>query len=125
QQSGAIVNISSAAAVSSGGITAYEISKAGVNKLTTSIAMSNAKYGIRCNCIMPGLMDTPMAIEGNVAARGISRDEVRQMRDRLVPLRRKMGSGWDVAYGALYLASDEADFVTGAILPIDGGHCAQ
>ena len=125
QQSGAIVNISSAAAVSSGGITAYEISKAGVNKLTTSIAMSNAKYGVRCNCIMPGLMDTPMAIEGNVAARGISRDEVREMRDRLVPLRRKMGSGWDVAYGALYLASDEADFVTGAILPIDGGHCAR
>lgn len=125
QQSGAIVNISSAAAVSSGGITAYEISKAGVNKLTTSIAMSNAKHGIRCNVIMPGLMDTPMAIEGNVAARGISRDEVRGMRDRLVPLRRKMGSGWDVGYGALYLVSDEANFVTGAVLPIDGGHTAQ
>ena len=47
------------------------------------------------------------------------------MRDRLVPLRSKMGSGWDVAYGALYLASDEANFVTGVILPIDGGHCAR
>lgn len=125
QQAGAIVNISSAAAVSSGGITAYEISKAGVNKLTTSVAMSNAKYGVRCNCIMPGLMDTPMAIEGNVQARGISREEVRAMRDRLVPLRKKMGTGWDVAYGALYLASDEANFVTGVILPIDGGHCAR
>lgn len=125
QRAGAIVNISSAAAVSSGGITAYEISKAGVNKLTASIAMSNAKYGVRCNCIMPGLMDTPMAIEGNARARGISREEVRAMRDRLVPLRGKMGSGWDVAYGALYLASDEANFVTGVILPIDGGHCAR
>ena len=125
QNAGAIINISSAAAVSSGGMTAYEISKAGVNKLTTSIAMSNAKYGVRCNCIMPGLMDTPMAIEGNMQARGISREEVRAMRDRLVPLRSKMGSGWDVAYGALYLASDEANFVTGVILPIDGGHCAR
>jgi NAD(P)-dependent dehydrogenase (short-subunit alcohol dehydrogenase family) len=125
QQAGAIVNISSAAAVSSGGITAYEISKAGVNKLTTSIAMSNAKYGVRCNVIMPGLMDTPMAIEGNVKARGLDRQEVRESRDRLVPLRRKMGTGWDVAYGALYLASDEADFVTGIALPIDGGHTAQ
>ena len=125
QKSGSIVNISSAAAVSSGGITAYEISKAGVNKLTTSIAMSNAKYGVRCNVIMPGLMDTPMAIEGNVQARGMAREEVREMRDRLVPLRRKMGTGWDVGYGALYLASDEANFVTGAVLPIDGGHTAR
>ncbi len=125
QKSGAIVNISSAAAVSAVGITAYEISKAGVNKLTQSIAMANAKHGVRCNAIMPGLMDTPMAIEGNVAARGISRAEVRAMRDRIVPLRAKMGTGWDVAYGALYLASDEANFVTGAILPIDGGHTAK
>lgn len=125
QGGGAIVNISSAAAVSSGGMTAYEISKAGVNKLTSSIAMSNAKHGVRCNCIMPGLMDTPMAIEGNARARGLSRAEVRAMRDRLVPLRGKMGTGWDVAYGALYLASDEASFVTGVILPIDGGHCAR
>ncbi|MEQ1888024.1 MAG: SDR family NAD(P)-dependent oxidoreductase [Alphaproteobacteria bacterium] len=125
QKSGSIVNISSAAAVSSGGMTAYEISKAGVNKLTQSIAMSNAKHGVRCNVIMPGLMDTPMAIEGNVRARGISRDEVRAMRDRIVPLRGKMGTGWDVAYGALYLASDEANFVTGAVLPIDGGTAAK
>jgi NAD(P)-dependent dehydrogenase (short-subunit alcohol dehydrogenase family) len=125
QQAGAIINISSAAAVSSGGMTAYEISKAGVNKLTQSIAMSNAKHGVRCNVIMPGLMDTPMAIEGNVRARGISRDEVRAMRDRIVPLRGKMGTGWDVAYGALYLASDEANFVTGAVLPIDGGTAAK
>lgn len=124
QESGAIVNISSVAAVSVAGITAYELSKAGVNKLTVSIARSNAKYGIRCNAIMPGLMDTPMAIEGNAKARGISRDDVREMRHKLVPLRRKMGSGWDVAYGALYLASDEANFVTGVCLPIDGGHMA-
>ncbi|MBL4865455.1 MAG: SDR family oxidoreductase, partial [Pseudomonadales bacterium] len=124
QESGAIVNISSVAAVSVAGITAYELSKAGVNKLTASIAASNAKYGVRCNAIMPGLMDTPMAIEGNAKARGISRDEVRDMRHKLVPLRKRMGSGWDVAYGAVYLASDEANFVTGVCLPIDGGHMA-
>jgi len=125
QKSGSIVNISSVAAVAAVGMAAYEISKAGVNKLTQSIAMANAKHGVRCNVIMPGLMDTPMAIEGNVAARGISREAVRAMRDRLVPLRAKMGTGWDVAYGALYLASDEANFVTGAALPIDGGHSAK
>ncbi|MBV1879051.1 MAG: SDR family oxidoreductase [Pseudomonadales bacterium] len=125
QQAGSIINISSAAAVSSGGITAYEIAKAGVNKLSTSIAMGNAKYGIRCNAIMPGLMDTPMAIEGNASAKGISREAVRDGRDRLVPLRKKMGSGWDVGYGALYLASDEANFVTGIFLPIDGGHTSR
>lgn len=67
-------------------------------------------------------MNTPMAIEGNVQSRGISREEVRDMRNRLVPLRGQMGTGWDVAYGALYLASDEANFVTGIALPIDGGH---
>ena len=66
-----------------------------------------------------------VAIEGNAKARGISREEVREMRDRLVPLRRKMGSAWDVAYGALYLASDEAGFVTVITLPIDGGTSAQ
>lgn len=125
QRGGAIVNISSAAAVSSGGITAYELSKAGVNKLTASIARSNARHGVRCNAIMPGLMDTPMAIEGNVQARGLSREEVRARRDALVPLRGKMGTGWDVAYGALYLASDEAHFVTGVVLPIDGGHATR
>ena len=125
QEFGAIVNISSVAAVSVAGITAYEIAKAGVNKLTASIASSNAKYGIRCNAIMPGLMDTPMAIEGNAKARGISRDDVRDMRHKLVPLRKRMGTGWDVAFGALYLASDEANFVTGICLPIDGGHTAS
>lgn len=125
QQSGAIVNISSVAAISSVGMTAYEISKAGVNKLTQSIALSNAKYGVRCNAIMPGLMDTPMAIEGTMQARGMSRQEVRATRDRQVPLRARMGTGWDTAYAALYLASDEANFVTGVLLPVDGGHSAR
>lgn len=121
QQGGVILNISSIAAIVATGLTAYEISKAGVNRLTQTVALGNAKYGVRCNAIMPGLMDTPMAIEGNVAALGLSHEEVRRRRNSLVPLRGRMGTGWDTAYAALYLASDEANFVTGVLLPVDGG----
>lgn len=121
QEAGAIVNISSLAAVAGGGQVAYEVSKAGVNRLTTSIAQANARKGIRCNAIMPGFMDTPMAVAGIAAARGESQAEVRARRDAQVPLGGKMGTAWDTAYAALFLASDEARFITGAILPVDGG----
>ncbi|MEM7016499.1 MAG: SDR family NAD(P)-dependent oxidoreductase [Pseudomonadota bacterium] len=125
QGSGSIVNISSAAAVASVGIVGYKVSKAGVNALTHAIAMGNAKYGIRANVIAPGLMDTPMAIEGYAAALGADRDEVRRHRDAQVPLRKKMGTGWDTAYASLFLASDEAQFITGIVLPVDGGQAAR
>jgi len=125
QRSGCITNISSAAAVCASNILAYKTSKAGLNALTHAIAMSNAKYGIRANAIMPGLMDTPMAIEGISQARGISKQDLRQVRDSVVPLGQKMGSAWDVAYAALFLASDEAKFITGVMLPVDGGQCAK
>lgn len=121
QGHGAIVNISSLAAVAGGIQVAYEVSKAGVNRLTTSIAQANARHGVRCNAIMPGLMDTPMAVAGIAAARGESQEAVRARRDAQVPLGGKMGSAWDTAYAALFLASDEAKFITGAILPVDGG----
>lgn len=121
QGSGAIVNISSLAAVAGGIQVAYEVSKAGVNRLTTSVAASNARHGVRCNAIMPGFMDTPMAVAGIAAARGESQQKVREERDARVPLGGKMGTGWDTAYAALFLASDEAKFITGAILPLDGG----
>jgi NAD(P)-dependent dehydrogenase (short-subunit alcohol dehydrogenase family) len=86
------------------------------------LAAGNARHGIRVNCIMPGLMETPMAIEGNLAARpNITREQLIAERDRNVPLGRKMGSGWDIAHAALFLASDEARFITGVILPVDGG----
>ncbi len=104
---------------------AYKTSKAGVNALTHSLAMGNAKYGIRVNAILPGLMETPMAIEGIVASRGIDRETVIAERNAQVPLGRKMGSAWDVAYAALYLASDESRFVTGVLLPVDGGQSAR
>jgi NAD(P)-dependent dehydrogenase (short-subunit alcohol dehydrogenase family) len=125
QRSGSIINISSIAAVCATGIVAYKTSKAGVNALTHQIALENAKYNIRANAIMPGLMNTPMAIEGISRARGISKKELISQRDARVPLGGKMGTAWDVAYAALFLASDEARFITGVILPVDGGQSAR
>ena len=125
QKSGAIINISSIAAVCSTGIVAYKTSKAGVNALTHQIALENAKYNIRANAIMPGLMNTPMAIEGISRARGIPKEDLIRTRDSSVPLGAKMGTAWDVAYAALFLASDEAKFITGVILPVDGGQSAR
>ena len=117
---GSIVNISSLAARGGGIQLAYEVSKAGVNRLTTSVAQSQARYGVRCNAIMMGYMDTPMAVSGIAGASGRSTAEVRAERDARVPLRGRMGTAWDTAYAALFLASDEAQFISGAILPVDG-----
>lgn len=121
QKGGAIVNISSLAALTGATQMAYEVSKAAVNRLTTSVAQSNARHGVRANAIMMGFMDTPMAVSGIAQATGRSTTEVRAERDARVPLRGKMGTGWDTAYAALFLASDEARFVTGEILRVDGG----
>jgi NAD(P)-dependent dehydrogenase (short-subunit alcohol dehydrogenase family) len=123
QGSGSILNISSVAAVANTSMLAYKTSKAAMNALTHSVAMKYAKKGIRVNCIMPGLMKTPMAIEGISAGRGINKEELIKQRDNRVPLKGGMGSGWDIAYAALFLVSDEAKFITSVILPVDGGQC--
>ncbi len=115
QRSGVIINISSIAAVCSVGIVAYKTSKAAVNAFTQSLAIGNGEFNIRANVIMPGLMNTPMAIEGYVAA-GRDREELIAQRDSQVPLGKTMGTGWDVANAALFLASDEARFITGVCL---------
>ena len=84
--------------------------------LTENLAAANARYGVRVNAILPGLMNTPMAIEARVA-QGISRERGHR---RARPARaawHKMGTAWDVAYAALFLHSDEAGFITGAALP--------
>ena len=120
ETAGSIVNISSLAAVGNYPLLGYKTMKAAVIALTENLSMANAQYGVRVNCILPGLMNTPMAIENRVA-QGTRREDVIASRDRRVPLRRKMGSGWDVAYASLYLHSDEAQFVTGVSLRVDGG----
>src|SRR5215471_17134736 len=85
------------------------------------VAIQNAEFGVRANVILPGLMDTPMAVDTRARASGKSRAEVAAGRDARVPLRHKMGTAWDVANAALFLASDEANFITGVALPVDGG----
>lgn len=124
QGQGVITNISSVAAVCSVGIVAYKTSKAALNAYTHAVAMGNANRGIRANVIMPGLMNTPMAIEGNVAA-GADRETLIERRNRAVPLGGQMGDAWDVANAALFLASEEARFITGVALPVDGGQSAK
>jgi NAD(P)-dependent dehydrogenase (short-subunit alcohol dehydrogenase family) len=121
QEAGVIINISSIASQLYHGGTAYEVSKAGVNKLTESIAAGYAKYGIRCNAVLPGLMDTPMAIEGTAKATGLPVEKIRDRRASMVPLQKKQGSAWDTAFAALFLASDEAAYITGVLLAVDGG----
>ncbi|MCP5058902.1 MAG: SDR family oxidoreductase [bacterium] len=125
QGGGSIINISSIAAVCSAGIVAYKTSKAGLNAYTQALAIGNAEHGIRANVIMPGLMNTPMAIEGISKGLGIPKEDLIRGRDAMVPLGAKMGTAWDIAHAAVFLASDEASFITGAVLPVDGGQSAR
>ena len=125
QQGGAITNVSSIAAVCSTPMAAYKTSKAGVNAYTQTLAIGNAKYGVRANAIMPGLMETPMAIEGIARELGIAKERLIEQRNAAVPLGGRMGTAWDVAWAAVFLASDEARFITGVLLPVDGGQSAR
>jgi len=121
QKSGAIVNISSMAVVDMYPYVAYKASKAGVVAFTEQLAYQNAEFGIRANVILPGLMDTPMAVDTRAREWNRTREDVAAERNAKVMLGRKMGTGWDVANAALFLASDEAKFITGVTLPVDGG----
>jgi len=121
QGKGAIVNISSVAAVRYTGYPypAYYASKAALNHLTASIALEYARKGIRANAIMPGMMHTPhigKAIVGQYA----SEAEMVEKRNALCPTGR-MGTGWDIAKCAAFLASDEAEYITGQVIAVDGG----
>jgi cyclopentanol dehydrogenase len=117
---GSIVNISSVAGLigSSQGIAAYTASKGAVRLFTKVTAVQHANDGIRCNSVHPGGVDTPMTQDA------MSDPNVRAERERRVPLGR-IGTVEDIAYGVLYLASDESSFVTGSELVIDGGSTAQ
>jgi NAD(P)-dependent dehydrogenase (short-subunit alcohol dehydrogenase family) len=119
---GAIVNVSSVAAIRWIGFpyAAYSASKAAVIALTQNLAAQYAANGIRVNCILPGLMDTPMIREPLVASYGGDLQTMLDKRHNQSPTGR-MGDGWDTAYAALFLASDEARYITGVQLPVDGG----
>jgi NAD(P)-dependent dehydrogenase (short-subunit alcohol dehydrogenase family) len=119
---GSVINISSLAAVRFAPypMLPYNASKAGVNALTQAIAMQYANRGIRANVIMPGLIETPMAMEGIAARANIAKEDLKRMRDAAVPMKH-MGDAWDVAHAALFLASDAAKYITGVVLPVDGG----
>jgi NAD(P)-dependent dehydrogenase (short-subunit alcohol dehydrogenase family) len=121
QRAGVILTISSLAAWEMYPYVTYKATKAAMIAYTQQIAIQNAEYGIRANVILPGLMNTPMAVDTRARATGKPRAEIAAARDAKVPLRGKMGTAWDVANAALFLASEEANFITGAALPVDGG----
>lgn len=123
QGGGAIVNISSIAAIRYTGIPylTYYTTKAGILQLTQSIALEYAERNIRANAILPGLMNTPMIVEPlKEAYGGGDVEKMIEIRNNQCPTK-KMGDAWDVAYAALFLASDEAKYITGTQLVVDGG----
>ena len=122
---GSIVLISSLASTAGANMIAYEISKAALNRLAIAAALGSAKHGVRCNAILPGLIDTPMGVGGTATRDGRDIAAQREARNAMIPLKGGMGTAWDVANAALFLASDEARFVTGVLLPVDGGQGAR
>lgn len=118
---GAIVNISSLAAIRWTGYpyAAYYAAKAGVNQLTVSLALQYAAQGIRANAVLPGLIDTPL-IHQQIAGQYADDAAMVAARNAACPMGR-MGTAWDVARASVFLASDEAAYITGVCLPVDGG----
>lgn len=121
QESGVILTVSSVSAWQRYPWVAYKATKAAMVAYTKQLAIENAHYGIRANTLLPGLLDTPMAVDTRATTFGKSREQVVQERNARVPLRKRMGTAWDVANAAVFLASDEAGFITGVELPVDGG----
>ena len=121
QGSGAIVNIGALGGVRWTGYAycAYAASKGAVNSLTQSVALQYAAKGIRANCILPGVMDTPH-IYKQISGFYDNKEAMVAARNKLSPTGR-MGDGWDVAHAAVFLASDEAKYINGVELLVDGG----
>ena len=125
---GAIVNISSIAGIRHLNVptAVYSMTKGAMIQFTQNIALQYAKAGIRANCVLPGYIDTPFIkriVDGRPAYeyKGFeTADAYRAARDEIIPSGR-MGTGFDVAYASLFLASDEATHITGTHLVVDGG----
>ena len=111
---GAIVNIASIAAMRPHKLTPYATSKGAVIALTQAMAADHGRDGIRVNCVAPGPVFTPMVYAGGMT------DEMRDRRKDSSLLKIE-GSGWDVGNAVLFLVSDEARYITGVVLPVDGG----
>jgi NAD(P)-dependent dehydrogenase (short-subunit alcohol dehydrogenase family) len=123
QGSGVITNISSIAAIRYSGVPyiTYYTTKAGILGFTQGIALQYAPKNIRANCILPGLMNTPMIVEPLKGVYGAGNvEKMIATRNQQCPTG-KMGDAWDVAHAALFLASDEAKYITGAQIVVDGG----
>ena len=125
QGRGVITNISSIAAAVDYKSVTYKASKAGMIAFSRQLALDCAADGVRVNAILPGYMDTPMAVDTQARRSGRPRAEIAAARDGWIPLRGGMGSAWDVAQASLFLASDAARFITGVALPVDGGTMAR
>lgn len=121
QGSGVIINISSLASIRWGGYPyfAYYAAKAAVNQATVALALQYARQGIRANAILPGAIDTPL-IYREISGQYASVEAMRDKRNQAVPTGR-MGTAWDIAHAAVFLASDQAGFINGVCLPVDGG----
>lgn len=122
QSRGAIVNIASTNAIRSmpAIAVAYAASKAAVIAMTREIAIQYAAKGVRANAVLPGLMDTPMVKAQLTGAYGGDVEKMLTWRAGMCPMGRQ-GDGWDTAHAALFLASDEAKYITGTTLTVDGG----
>lgn len=120
QGRGALVFISSLAGARAGpySYVSYEASKAALQRMSASIAREYAPYGVRSNTILPGVIDTPHVTQ--FIGPGQDPAALARARAELCPMKRQ-GTAWDVAHAALFLASDEAGFITGVDLRVDGG----
>ena len=126
QKSGAIINISSTSSFASGQTLTYKTSKGAINSMTQHMAFENARYGIRINAILPGLMDTPMAIERRVKERNLSREQVRAERGAQVPLLvADAGNAFDVANAAVILAPTRRGISRACFCRSMAGFCSR
>jgi NAD(P)-dependent dehydrogenase (short-subunit alcohol dehydrogenase family) len=122
QGNGSILNISSIAAIKHAypELFIYSISKSAVNTLTRCLAGQLADKGIRVNAIMPGMIDSPLVYKELIAVYDGNLERMRRDRNERVPMK-KMGDPWDIAYASLFLVSDQAKYITGQVLSVDGG----